>query len=138
MKLVWVRLPGSARWLAAALLLLTLAATVLLRRFPVFGSLLLARPSTCTLKVLTGTPCLACRGTRAAFALAQGDPARAFAFNPLATLFITLILTAAALVALRGTLPILQNLPRPWLLLLSTLGALTLLANWAYVIAAGG
>lgn len=138
MKVLWVRLPGSARWLATFLLLLAIAGATALRIFPLLEPLVLARPSTCALKLLTGYPCLACRGTRAALALAHGAPGRAFFLNPLATLLIGTTLLAAAWAAVRGEIPTLRPIPRPWAILLWILGALTLLGNWAYVIAAGG
>jgi hypothetical protein len=133
-----VRLPIAVRCGAASLLALAFSGAVLIRLTPVLEPLTLARPSLCAMKLLTGYPCLACRGTRAAFALAQGAPGRALAFNPLATLLIGSLLISATLAVVRGEVPTLRSVSRPWATLLWCLGAAALLGNWAYVIAAGG
>jgi len=48
----------------------------------------------CPLHVVTGVPCPACGGTRAAMALFRGAPGEAFALNPLVTVALPIGLIA--------------------------------------------
>lgn len=97
----------------------------------------LVRPRFCLLKCLTGVPCLACRGTRAALALFQGDLRGALWMNPLATVFIAGLLLYFTQLSLTGRRPVLQISPREsafsWIALICAL-----FGNWAYVIYRGG
>lgn len=138
MNVSWVRLSASARWWAAGVLTAALAGMTAVRWLPLLEIATLGRPPLCTLKLLTGYPCLACRGTRAAFALAHGDLGRALQFNPLATVFLASILLGSTVAAVFGRLPNVSRMPRPWTTLGWCLLAVSLLGNWAYVIAAGG
>ncbi len=138
MNVTWVRLSGSARWLAAYGLAFALAGITLVQLFPLLEAATLSRPSPCALKMLTGYPCLACRGTRAVFALADGDFGQAIRFNPLATLLLASLLVMAAIASAIGRLPTITQMSRPWRSLCWCLLVVALLGNWAYVIAAGG
>jgi len=104
---------------------------------PAVERFFLDRPPTCLLKLVLGIPCLACRGTRAAFALSHGDVPGAFAYNPLATLFLVGLPVALALGALSGHTVRVHGSPAEarlfWILL-----AAALLGNWLYVIHQGG
>lgn len=115
----------AALWGGAALALLALAP---------FGERLAAALPACPLHAVTGLPCPGCGTTRAALALAAGDPVAAFAANPLAALgWVAAIgggLAALALVALRRPLPALPGWPARWRWTL----ALALAADWAYLI----
>jgi hypothetical protein len=90
----------------------------------------------CPFKMLTGLPCAACGGTRAALALARLDVASALRWNPLAALalplFVLFGLAAGVLRLLGRAIPE----PRPPLVF-RVLGLSALAANWAYLIAAG-
>jgi hypothetical protein len=80
---------------------------------------------------------VACRGTRAAFALLRGDLPEAVRFNPLATLFLIGVVSYLAYLSIAGrNLEI--SLLRSELILLWTLFLLALAGNWAYVILQGG
>ncbi len=93
----------------------------------------------CYLKAFTGIPCPTCGSTRAVGCLAHGDLAGAFAMNPLAT--------AALLALVPWALADLGLLTRGRALGLSVspgvgralrlAAVVTVLANWAYLIAAG-
>jgi len=93
----------------------------------------------CYFKAFSGLPCPTCGGTRAAGLLAHGDVLGAFAMNPLAA--------AAVLVLVPWALADLVLLTRGRALDLSVSPALgrwlrvgavlALLANWAWVVAAG-
>lgn len=85
----------------------------------------------------TGIPCPLCRGSRAAEALATAQPWDALVWNPLATL---LILSALAWLTMRLGLG--RRMEIAWTArrrrLAWTAATAAVLANWAYVIAAGG
>jgi hypothetical protein len=93
----------------------------------------------CYFKLATGLPCLTCGGTRAAWRLLDLDPAGALAMNPLATVAVVSIAAwaLADLVLLpRGSAVRLRLSPRA--ANAARIGAvLALVANWAYLIAAG-
>jgi hypothetical protein len=138
MTFAWEPLPRSVRVLAAFVAVTGVAGVAVVRTMPITQTLVLGLPSFCTLKLLFGIPCLACRGTRAAFALAHGDIGRAFFFNPMAALLVMGILAVSILGAVSGKLPFVHGISRPWSLLLWCLLGAALLGNWAYVIRTGG
>lgn len=114
-------------WLLAGLVALVIGARVA-------GALRLPFPG-CAFKQLTGHPCAFCGSTRAVLAVAHGDPAAAFRFNPLACLLGAAVVLWFVLWLVdrwRGTMlqdRVAQHLERSWLtLLLIALGL-----NWAYV-----
>ena len=92
----------------------------------------------CPFHALTGVPCPGCGTTRAALALARGDVAAAFGWNPLAAAAFLLgaatCLAAPLWVAAGRALPSLAlELPRrARLALVAVLGA-----NWAWLIVRG-
>lgn len=93
----------------------------------------------CYFKLATGLPCLTCGGTRAAWRLLALDPAGALALNPLATVAVVTI-AGWAFVDLvlmpRGSALRLRLSPRA--AGAARVGAaIALVANWAYLIAAG-
>jgi hypothetical protein len=93
----------------------------------------------CSFKATTGVPCMTCGGTRTLALLAGGDLAGALAMNPLVAVgFFILVPWALADLVLwtRGSALGLHLGPRVRRALLFA-GPLVLLANWAYVIAAG-
>lgn len=93
----------------------------------------------CTFKVVTGWPCLTCGGTRAVGRLASGDLAGAMAMNPLAALGALAVLpwgiADLALLA-RGRALAIELAPAAWRALRVAIPA-ALLANWAWLLAAG-
>lgn len=96
-----------------------------------------ARPAVCLMKYATGVPCLACRGTRAAMAIADGNLPGAFRYNPLASVFVLSVLGLVLMVGVGGKWPDTQWDP-VWMKLGIVILVLALLGNWAYVIVAGG
>jgi hypothetical protein len=93
----------------------------------------------CTFKAFTGWPCATCGTTRAAARLVRGDLAGALALNPATTLAglglvpwalcdLALLRRGRALVV--SVAPVLRRA-------LTVLLAAALLANWAYLVAAG-
>lgn len=115
--------------------------------FAAAGSLILLSPlgsqlsswlPVCAFKAWIGLPCPACGTTRSALALAKLDPLAALAVNPLGTLvWVALILGGfmAGFLALAG-----RRVPEPpsrlpgW----ARIGVVvTVLANWAYLVAHG-
>lgn len=115
----------AALWGGAALALLALAP---------FGARLAAALPACPVQTLAGFPCPGCGTTRAALALAAGDPAAAFAANPLAALgWVVAVgggLAALALLVARRPLPALPGWPARWRWPL----AAALVADWAYLL----
>ncbi|MFI5006312.1 MAG: DUF2752 domain-containing protein [Solirubrobacterales bacterium] len=95
--------------------------------------------SVCYLKALTGIPCPTCGSTRAVGCLAHGDLPGALAMNPLATAaFLALVPWALCDLALltRGRALGLSVSPRAGHVLRIAL-VVAVVANWAYLIAAG-
>ena len=93
----------------------------------------------CSFKAATGIPCMTCGGTRTLALVARGDLAGALAMNPLVAVgFFLLVLWALADLALwtRGRALGLSLGPRARTLVIVA-GIAALVANWAYVIAAG-
>lgn len=92
----------------------------------------------CPVRTITGLPCPSCGATRAAGALLEGDLLGAFSFNPLAALAgVVLIgggLMAPLWVRRGGRVP---GLSRPLPLGIRAAMALTLVANWAYLLIRG-
>lgn len=93
----------------------------------------------CYFKLMTGLPCLTCGGTRAALRLLVLDPAGALAMNPLVTVgaFLLGIWTAADLALMTRRRALRAQLSRAAVRLLQVLLPLAVIANWAYLIAAG-
>lgn len=97
----------------------------------------LDRPATCSLKLLTNFPCLACRGTRSAFAFANGNLLQSFLFNPAAALLAAATLIWSGIVVFRRRSPSL-NWPKPFHQLGGILIVAGLVGNWIYIVAVGG
>ncbi len=96
-----------------------------------------ARPSVCLMKNAIGVPCLACRGTRAAMAIADGNVPGAFRYNPLASVFVLSLVGLVLMVGVGGKWPDARWDPA-WTKLGIVILVLALLGNWIYVIVAGG
>ena len=93
----------------------------------------------CPLHRFCGVPCPTCGTTRAAFALARGDFAAAFALNPLTMSLLCFALPPIAChAALRGadaTARLLRRISRSavfW-----TFAVLAIMANWLYLLTSG-
>lgn len=88
----------------------------------------------CGVKALSGLPCPFCGGVRATAALGRGALAEAFVWNPaIVLLHAGLLVSGLALVA--GRTPPWLAPGRPgWVF---RAAAVTLLANWVYLVAAG-
>ncbi len=119
------------------LLLAVVVGVILLHAFPPARDYLSNRGSVCTMKNVTGIPCLACRGTRAALCLSQGQIGRAFWFNPLLSLVGLGLLGIMISVVSTGWWPELEC-KGPGQKLAIVVFVAVLLGNWIYVIAAGG
>jgi hypothetical protein len=93
----------------------------------------------CYLKALTGIPCPTCGSTRAVGCLAHGDLPGAFAMNPLATVALLALLPWAladlALLTRGRALDLSVSLRAGRVLRVAVVVAI--LANWAYLLAAG-
>ena len=93
----------------------------------------------CLFRAATGLPCLTCGATRALGDLVAGDVSGALAMNPLATLAaLALVPWGIGDLALmpRGRALALE-VPPPAARALRVLAVVAVLANWAYLIAAG-
>lgn len=101
------------------------------------------KPPACSLRTLTGVPCVGCGGTRAMKALVHGDYVAAVSFNPLAMLGVFAVLvwfvwTAATMKSARykrgGTDPtvgrVSSNTGKWWGIAIAVL----VLLNWIYLI----
>jgi hypothetical protein len=93
----------------------------------------------CYFKLATGLPCLTCGGTRAAWRLLELDPVGALAMNPLATVAVVGIAAwaLADLVLLARGSALRLSLSPPAAHAARIGAAVALVANWAYLIAAG-
>ncbi len=93
----------------------------------------------CYFKLFTGFPCLTCGGTRAAVRLLQLDPAAALAMNPLVTVagLLVGVWALADLVLLTRRRALRVELGPRAVRVLRVLVPLAVVANWAYLIAAG-
>lgn len=85
----------------------------------------------CPFKQVTGLPCFLCGGTRASFALAQGDVVSSFLFNPLVCVALLVTACLFLLKVVAGFRIKIVPIHRNWL----WLGAILLVAvNWTWVI----
>ena len=95
----------------------------------------------CAFKAITGAPCVACGGTRAAVALAHGQPWQALAWNPLAAsalLGLALYLPYAWLVLAGVVRPIRTGWLSPPMPSWLRWAIITLLlVNWVYLLVVG-
>jgi hypothetical protein len=93
----------------------------------------------CYFKLATGIPCLTCGGTRAAVRLLRLDPGGALAMNPLATLaaFVLAAWAVADLVLMTRRCALRVELGPRALRVLRVAIPLAIVANWAYLVAAG-
>ena len=122
--------PQADPWLLILLAPIGVAALLAARFFP-FSAL----PTMCTMKLLTGQPCLACGMTRSWIHLAHGHPLAAVAQNPLgALLFAATALALVYLLARRLGLPALRlkaSNAEAWLVRGVLIGGI--IVNWLYV-----
>jgi hypothetical protein len=81
-------------------------------------------------------PCAGCGATRAALSLVKGEPARALAWNPLATAALIVLAGLAALRLAAARRVRVELGPRQRRMFLACAAGL-LLANWAYVLRVG-
>ena len=95
----------------------------------------------CPLRTITGIPCPTCGGTRAAVAMGSLEFGRAFALNPLVAAGwcagLAFVPYAAFVVGMRRRRLRLADVTRRGGNMLRLLAAGVVLANWAYLIAAG-
>jgi hypothetical protein len=123
-------LPLGAVFLAIGTVAALAVAVLHLDRLPIL---------VCVFRAVTGVPCLTCGATRALGELAAGDLSGALAMNPLATLaaFALVPWGLGDLAAMtRGRALSLEIAP-PAARALRILVVVAVLANWAYLIAAG-
>lgn len=137
MRVDFPQIPARSRLVANGVLASGAAFLIAISGHPAWELFLLSRPQVCLLKAFTGMPCLACRGTRAAFALAHGQLDMALRYNPLAVVFLTAVAGYVACLGLFGR-HIAIRLRRWEAALFWTLLGVALLGNWAYVIWRGG
>ena len=95
---------------------------------------LTAEVTLCGVKALSGVPCPFCGGVRATAALGQGALVEALAWNPAVVVLHAALLTSG--------LALVGGLTPPWLApgrgrFVFRTAAVTLLANWVYLVAAG-
>lgn len=85
----------------------------------------------CVFRRTTGIPCVACRGTRAARALSEGNLRAAFLLNPLVVVATAIgVFWIGGFVARSGRPPR-RSLSTRWIIAITTL---LLLGNWTYLI----
>jgi hypothetical protein len=123
-------LPLGAVFLAIGTVAALAVAVLHLDRLPIL---------VCLFRAATGLPCLTCGATRALGELVAGDVSGALAMNPLATLgAFALVPWGLGDLALmtRGRALSVEVAP-PAARALRVVAVLTVLANWAYLIAAG-
>ena len=122
----WMRLIPSGITLLAVLGLIVAAR---------FYAWIPFKPAPCSMRTLTGLPCLGCGGTRSMRALAQGDVVSAITLNPLAMLgvvfafgwfFLNLWRAITAAPPRVG-----KKLPGRWIAVICVALAL---ANWTYLV----
>ena len=90
----------------------------------------------CPFRALLGIPCLTCGSTRALVALARLDPGAAFGWNPLVA-GAGILFIAGGVVALAAALGGSEvRAPRPTAFLRAAVAA-AIVANWAFLVAAG-
>jgi len=133
----WLRAGPSARGVAILILSLAALGSSVLHLYPQIIQFLTGGRTFCMMKQVAGIPCVACRGTRAAIALAKGRVDQALYLNPLATLFILTVGGLIGFIAVTGKMPEFSWDPA-WKKLGIILLVFALLGNWIYVIAAGG
>jgi hypothetical protein len=129
-------------WLVAAAAVLAAAGVFVLvddQRVGVGGSQIVL-PGTCVSRYVFGFPCPACGLTRSFVALAHGEPARAFAFNPAGVLLFALVALqlpwrAAQIWRIRAGLP---EWDETWLHWAVILTAIALVLQWIVRLAAPG
>jgi hypothetical protein len=93
----------------------------------------------CLFRATTGLPCLTCGATRALAALASGDLTGALVLNPLATMGALALVpwgVGDLALATRGRALSLEVAPAA-ARAIRVLAGVALLANWAYLVAAG-
>jgi hypothetical protein len=123
-------LPLGAVFLAIGAVAAVAVAVLHLDRLPIL---------VCVFRAVTGVPCLTCGATRALGELAAGDLSGALAMNPLATLAAFALVPwglGDLAVMTRGRALSLEIAP-PAARALRILVVVAVLANWAYLIAAG-
>jgi hypothetical protein len=119
-----------------------IGASLLLALAALFARIDLLIPEiVCLFHMLTDLPCLTCGGTRALYALIEGDLLRAIEMNPLVALgalgAMAFVAYSAALLVF-GMRPIRPDFRRGTPLLLLRYGTPAALAlNWSYLIVAG-
>jgi hypothetical protein len=122
--------PQADPWLLILLAPIGAAALLAARFFP-FSAL----PTMCTMKLMTGQPCLACGMTRSWIHLAHGHPLAAVAQNPLgAILFAVTAVSLLYLLLRRLGLPALRldtSNAEAWLIRGLVIGGIVV--NWLYV-----
>lgn len=93
----------------------------------------------CYFKALSGFPCPTCGSTRTLGCLAHGDLFGAFAMNPLAAVGLLVLLpwAAADLVLLTRGRALELSVSPPLGRVLRVVAVAAVLANWAYLVAAG-
>lgn len=124
------RLPPWPLWAVAIVSLWSLGVGFLAWRSHTTG----VAVTTCLFRRLTGYPCPACGGTRGVLNLLTGDPAAAWALNPL---LFTALATWAAVLVLRAVFArrvAISDISRPHRRLWLWAGIAAVLANWLYVL----
>ena len=137
MRFAWIQVSKLTRWIAISITALILVMVVLIHVFPPISRFALNRPSVCVMKTTTGIPCLGCRGTRAAFAFADGRLDLALFYNPFAACLGIALVTWSFGVAISGRAFDLDVDPH-WSKLGWTLFVVGLIGNWIYVVSQGG